>query len=1034
MKNNACKKFWQSRLLLALFAFVWAGVSVFAQTKTVSGTVRDVAGEPVIGANVVVVGTTHGIMTDLNGHYSLSGVANDAILKVTFIGYAAQEIPVAGKSTVNVVLEEENDQLDEVVVVGYGLVKKRDLTGSVASIKAADIQGVATSNAMQAMQAKVPGIDIRQSDGQAGSGLSMTLRGNRSISASNSPLILVDGVEYGSTLDINPSDIESMEILKDASSTAIYGTRGANGVIIITTKRGKAGKTQVNFNAYLSSNQPTNVPKVMYGRKEVQRLIDKANYQADEKLVAAGTGNWGDTRTSPESVLTETLADGTSVLSIYEDGSYTDWADEILQNGLTQNYELSVAGGNDKTNFAMSLGAMFEEGLLKNDALDRYNLKVNVDHKINKAVKAGASLLYTYKNHDKRNSNVFSQSMKMTTITHAYLKDGSINATPNPWYAAHCNPLLDEVDGAFQNNIETTRFFGNAYLEITPVKNLVFKSLFALDRKDVRTGLYQDMESVGRYQTPTTSYISNTREATTAFTWDNTLNYMTDFGGSKHELAAMVGTSATQSIFESLSVAGDAGAEHYKTSSFYDVLKIGSPVPASAYIKQSMFSYFGRLSYNYAHKYLLSATFRADGSSVLADGNKWGYFPSVAAAWRLIDEDWMKDAAEGWLSNLKLRASWGMSGNAAVDPYQTVTALGDHYVYYYLGAADIQGKIPAIMGNSDLTWETTKSWNFGLDFGIIDNRVSGSIDYYISKTDDLLYFKTASASTAFPTSIANVGETEGQGLEISLNTLAVKTDDFTWDINWSYSTSKDEVTKLSDGMERNISGVSGQIVGEPVSIFYDYEADGCWNVGEYEAYLEGWKQRHPGETPGFVNGYGAPGTMKIIDRDDNGKLDDNDKKVYDRTPKHILGMNNTFTYKDWSLSVLLYARLGGYISYDMNSQMNYESANWGDLDYWTPANVDAKFPNPGAEKTTFSTYGTALKYEKADYFKIKDITLTYTLPKDLLGKCHLGSAKIYGSLKNFFTFSDIDNYDPERGGAISFPLSKQVVVGVNVSF
>lgn len=416
---------------------------VFAQTRSVSGTVIDSQGEPMIGVNVLVKGTTTGVITDLDGNYTVTDVSENSILVISYIGYIPQEIRVGNQTSINITLMEDAQALDEVVVIGYGVVKKRDLTGSVASVKAGDIEKVASSNAMQAMQAKVPGLDLQQSDGQAGASISMTLRGNRSISASNSPLILVDGVEYGSTLDINPSDIESMEVLKDASSTAIYGTRGANGVIIITTKRGKAGKTQVNLNMFLSSNSPTNVPRVMYGRKEVQRLIDKANFQADK-----ASGNWGGSNLTPEDILTEGLEDFTE-MDIYRDGSYTDWADLILQNGLTQNYEASVSGGNDKTNFNISMGAMFEEGLLKNDALDRYNGKVNIDHKISDMFKVGTSLLYSYRSHDARNSGVFSQSMKMTTITHPYRADGSIIETPNPRYPAHCNPLLDEVDGAY---------------------------------------------------------------------------------------------------------------------------------------------------------------------------------------------------------------------------------------------------------------------------------------------------------------------------------------------------------------------------------------------------------------------------------------------------------------------------------------------------------------------------------------------------------------------------------------------------------
>ncbi len=1012
---------------VCLFALFVIFVSAQSYAQKVTGVVVDETNSPLPGVNVVIKGTTNGVITDFDGKYSIvpKDVQKD-ILQFSFIGFDTKEIQISGESVINVKLASSTLQIDEVVAVGYGTVKKRDLTGSVSSVKSDEITKTTSSNAMQAMQARVPGLDIQQSNGQAGAGININLRGNRSISASNSPLILVDGIEYGSVLDVNPSDIESMEVLKDASSTAIYGTRGANGVIIITTKRGKAGTTKVNFNAYISSNAPTNVPEVMYGDKEVQRLIDKANYQADAK-----TGTWGTSNLTPEQVLTEKLEDFTEI-GIYQDKSYTDWLDMILQNGLTKNYELSLSGGNEKTTFNLSLGSMFEEGLMKDDKMDRYNVRANVDHKISSIFKAGTSLLFTYKENDKRNSSVFGQAMKMTTITHPYTQDGVLIATPNPRYAAHCNPLLDETEGAYKNNTESTRFFGNAYVELTPIKGMTAKSIFAVDRNNIRTGIYQDYQSVARYQSPGTSSISLEYENKTGLTWENTLNYNTNFGGSKHEVTGLLGHSMKQSVYEEALTSGDVGREHYYTSLFYDLSKIPTAKNTSQYIKSTMLSYFGRVNYKFNEKYLLTASLRADGSSTLAKGHQWGYFPSTAIAWRASEESFLKGIS--WLDNLKVRGSWGISGNAAVSPYSTLTTLSTTPVYYYIGTTDIAGNIPSTMGNADLTWEKTASYNFGLDFGVFNNRISGTVDYFISNTSDLLYRKSAPPSSVYPSVLANIGETKGQGLEISLNTTVKKSKNFSWDINWTYTTFKDEITKLSDGVTTNISGTTGQIVGEAVSIYYDFEANGNWNVGEYATYKADWEARHPGETIGYVSAYGAPGTIKIVDRNDDGKLTDEDKIVYNRSPKHIFGMNNSMSYKSFSLSVLLYARLGGYIAYDLNSQLNYESANWGNLDYWTPTNVSAKFPSPGAASTTYGSYGSSLLYEKADYLKIKDITLGYSLPKKTIGHIGLSNVKVYGSLKNYFTFSKIDNYDPERGGAISFPLSKQFVVGVNVEF
>ena len=512
-------------LLLSVFCFV-----AYAQ-KAITGTVKDASGEPMIGVSVMVDGTSVGAVTDFDGNFTIQNVPAKAVLKISYIGFREQKISVAGKSSINVTMQEDAAALDEVVVVGYGTMKKKDLTGSVASVKTDDLAKVAGANALSAMQAKVPGVDLQQSGGgEAGAGVSMTLRGNRSLLAGNGPLVIVDGVEYGSTLDIPASDIESMDILKDAASTAIYGTKGANGVILITTKRGSAGKTRVNFNGYLSFNGATGIVKPMYGDKEVQRLIDKKNYET----AAANGWNFSNSATAAD-VLTFNLDDGTPTLDIYNEKSYTDWLDIVLDNSVSQNYEVSVQGGNEKTNFNVSLAAMDDKGLMKGDEFNRYTGRINLDHQINRIVKIGASLSYAYKSNDKRNGGVYNQAQKMTTITHAYLKDGSINATPNPWYAAHCSPLLDE-DGAYQRNIESSRFFGSGYVQLNPIKGLMLKSQFTLDRSTSRTGTYQDYHSQARYQSPTTTYIANDRSTGTKYVWQNTANYNKTI--AKHDIGS----------------------------------------------------------------------------------------------------------------------------------------------------------------------------------------------------------------------------------------------------------------------------------------------------------------------------------------------------------------------------------------------------------------------------------------------------------------------------------------------------------------
>ena len=1010
-------------LLLSVMCFM-----AYAQ-KTVTGTVKDATGEPMIGVSVVVDGTSIGGVTDLDGNFTIQKVPNSGVLKFSYVGYKEQKVSVAGKNSLDIVLQEDAMGLDEVVVVGYGTMKKKDLTGAVASVKTDDIAQVAAPDALQAMQAKVPGVDLISGDGQAGSAVSITLRGNRSITASNSPLIIVDGVEYTGSLDIPASDIESMDILKDASSTAIYGTKGANGVIIITTKRGQAGKTRINFSAYLAMKSPTSAVKSMYGQTEVRRWIDRANYQAD-----LASGNWGTSNVSLDDVFGATTIAGNDkykVVDLINNGDFTDWYDTILQNSTSQNYEASVSGGNDKTNFSLSLAAMYDKGLLKHDEMDRYNGRLNLDHIINQYFKVGGSLAFTYRSHNARNASVFNAARKMTSLTQAYKEDGSINETPNVWYSSHVNPLMDEGDN-YKMHIESTRFMGSTYLQITPIKGLALKTQLAVDRRNRRVGQYNDYQSAGRYQAPSTTYMSNSWDAFTILTWQNTANYNVTLD-EKHDLGFLLGHELRQDVREGLGYNGTAGKEHYYNQEFYDVTKISADqTPSSNYTKQAMLSFFGRVNYTYMDRYLFSASLRADGSSVLAKGKKWGYFPSVSAGWRITEESFM-ESTKSWLDNLKLRVAWGISGNAAVNPYQTLATVSA------TTPNSSDSFIPMSMSNEDLSWETTSSINIGIDFGIIGGRVNGTIDYYYTKTKDLLYYKSAPASSVFTSVLSNIGESKGQGLEIGVNALAVKTKDFTWDINASYTTQKDEIVKLADNLERNIDGTTALIVGEALSAYYDYETNGIWNVGEYEQYVAGYQAKGIEFTAPLTK-YGTPGTLKIVDQNCDGKINEDDKIVYKRTPSHILGLTNTFRYKNFALSLQCMARLGGYFAFDKNNALglNDGDANWAEVDYWTPNNTGAKFPSPGTNDNELSKlytqYASTLLYEKINFFKIKDITLSYNLEKKWLKPIHMESAKIYCSMKNYFTFASVDDYDPERGGSINWPLAKQVVVGVNVSF
>jgi|WetSurMetagenome_2_1015567.scaffolds.fasta_scaffold00463_12 TonB-dependent starch-binding outer membrane protein SusC len=1006
------------KLVLLTFALC-IGLMAHAQARIIQGQVSDNKGELLAGASVSVPGTTIGAFTDADGKYSLNVPQGTTTLQFSMIGYKPVTETIGERTTVNVVMEEQTTNLDEIVVIGYGTVKKRDLTGSVASIKAEDVANIASSNALQAIQGKVAGLDITKSSGATGSSVNMTLRGVRSVNAGNAPLFLVDGVEYGSTLDINPSDIASYEVLKDASSTAIYGTRGANGVIIITTKSGAAAgakKAMVSFNSYVSFNNVTNLPKVMSAQQEYLFQVEKKRFAAED---VANT--WGSTSLSdysPETVFSNVITSPweKSVYQLYKEGG-VDWYKMMLHQGVSQNYELSVNGASDKTSYNFSLGYMDENGILKNDELKRYNLRVGIDQKISDKLKAGVNVLFTYKNWDKRNDDVYSQLIKMHSLAQPYLADGTILDKPSELSQSHTNPLLNEVPGFYANNVLSTRLFGNAYINWEIIKGLTFRSVLGVDVTSSRDGEYEDYMCSGIYQSGKGSYLDNTNSSGSSFTWSNTLNYAFKLGEIQN-IELLAGQEARKSILESHEVSGFGLQDHYGTNSFYylsNIVSTGRQLD-DIYSEQAMLSYFGRVNYRLLGKYLLTATLRTDGASVLAEGNKWDYFPSVAASWNISDEGFMKD--NNVIDNMKIRASWGVAGNSSVSPYMTRTSLGKDQVYYTFGSLIYSSMVPAVLGNSDVTWEKTGTYDAGLDISLFRERVTGTFDVYYSKTTGLLIYKGLPASSVYPQVLANVGETENKGFEAAIGLKAIQKKDFSWNIDFTYSMNKDKLVSLASGETQNVSNPDqALIVGKPVQSFYNYEADGCWKIDEAVTAATYSK---------------VPGDVKIRDLKIDGVINEYDKRVYSKNPKFILGMTNTFTYKAISLSAQLYARVGQWIQYSYNTAYKpTEPDGSSAVDFWTPENQNAKFPRPGiSSQNDFP----ALSFENASFVKIKEVTLSYLVPNKYTEKIGLSKLRVYGSLQNYFTFSNLDNYDPERGGSISDPMTKQAVFGINVDF
>ncbi len=1013
----------QNRFLVILLLLLISTITFAQNTRTVTGKVTDKNGLALPGTNVVVQGTTIGVQTDLDGNFQIT-VENpaNAVLEFSFIGFISQRIALGNQTAINVILSEEAIGLNEVVVIGYGTVKKKDLTGSVASIKSDEITKTATNNALQSMQGRIAGLDITRASGEAGSEINIDLRGNRSVNASNKPLFLVDGIEYGSTLDLNASDIASIDVLKDASSTAIYGTRGANGVVIITTKKGVAGegKSRVSINSYVSFNSPTNLPKLMSVQQDYRLIAERQRYNAER-----GTGAWGTTSIDdypPETVLSNIVAAPyeKSVYQLYQEGGI-NWFDMILRNTVTQNHEISVSGADEKTSFAVSLGYMDENGLMKNDNLKRYNSRINLDNKISKALSVGINLQYTMRNWDRRDDDIFGQLIKMHSMAQPYLSDGTILDRPSELAISHTNPLLNEVPGYYSNNTKDNRLFGNIHLEWNIIKGLKFKTMFGIDQQSIREGEYKDFMCTENYQFGRGSEFSALNSETFNYTFENTLNYSLLLG-DKHDIQLLAGQSAQQDLFESHKASGFGSGDHYLKSSFYDLTFIPSTGRAleNEYIKSNMLSYFGRVNYKLMNKYLLTATIRADGSSVLSSGNKWKSFPSVAGAWVISEEPFLNSV--DLVNNLKFRLSWGKAGNSAVDAYRTLTTLGiDKIPYTYSSPSGnqlIQGQVPANLGNKDLTWEITTTYDAGLDITLLRDRITATLDFYYSQTDGLLLFKALPPTSVFPQVIENVGKTENKGFEALLSLRVIDKKDFSWNSDISFSTNKDKIVSLASGETRDVSNKDlALVVGEPVRAFYDYEANGCWKIDEAAQAAEFGK---------------VPGDIKLVDANQDNIINDLDKRLYNKSPKFIIGWNNTVSYKGITLSALIHSRVGQWIEYSFNTAYKPTEADGSpNVDYWTPENQNARFPRPGI---TSQNDMPALAFENASFLKIREVMLSYTLPKNVISKVGISNLRFYGSLQNYFTFSNLDNYDPERGGEISNPLAKQAVLGINLEF
>ena len=1001
--------------LLALFC---AG-SVWAQERTVSGKVISADdGQGFPGVNIIVKGTTLGTVSDKDGKFSINAPSPESVLVFSSIGFASSEVVVGTQSVIDISLNVDVTSLSEVIVTGYGTQEKRDITSSISSISGAAIAKIPTGNALDALKGQIAGVDVLQTGGRPGQAASITIRGRRSLTASNNPLFVVDGIPMTSGLasisDFNPADIASVEVLKDAASQAVYGSRGSNGVILVTTKRGKPGKTEVNFSTSYGVSQPFKLIPMMNGE-------EFANLKREANRVAAngqsGRAAWGDTGSSIPS--DAAVFNDAVELNSVNNGLSTDWQDLIYHNGSQLNQQLSVSGGSEKTSINVAFSNFKEGGLMDGTDYGKYTGRINADHTISKMFKIGISSIMSNSTQNFGSGSAISEAVNQTPLGQPYDANGDIIFLPIS-DGIRTNPLSDLVPGKRVDERTTQRIFSSFYLDAELMKGLKYKFLLGQDYQTFQRGNFEGTNTNTRKNG--TPYASLDQQLQSGYTMENLLTYTKSVGS--HNIGATFLQSAAKQTFQSSTL----GAINlpYETA-LWNNLGLGTVSSyGSNYSQFNLLSYMARVNYAYAGKYLFQASMRWDGSSRLSEGNKWASFPGVSAGWRIKDEGFMSGVSV--VSELKLRASYGKVGNTAVAPYQTQGTLANSL--YDWNNVDAKGfrldKIPS----PDLGWEYSESFDVGVDFGLFNNRLTGYVDYYHTTSGlSLLLNRQLPPTSGYPSILQNAGGTETNGFEVTLSsTIIDKPGGLKWRAEFNLGSLTEKIVDLAqrgpNGEKVNDVG-SGWFIGEPIRVFYDYNKVGIWQADEKDAAAK----------------YGQfPGEIKVEDLNEDGLIDlTNDRKVLGNdVPKAYGGISNSFEFKGFDFSFFFYYRLGFMIRSEFSNSQATMQARYNNLkvDYWTIDNPTNDYPRPNKNQESI-TYGGSLQYMDGGFVKLRNVTLGYTLPTTIAEKMKMSSLRLYVTAQNPLIWSKYKLFDPERAGNVNsgeMPSYKLFVGGINIGF
>ena len=995
---------WKMLLGILLFCFVMAISPAYAQNTTVKGVVRDAMG-PTAGATVVQKGTNNGTITDLDGNFTIS-VPSNAVLVFSFVGLDTQEVPVAGKKFIEVTLSG-NEELEEVIVVGYGTQKKSDITGSVASVDKARLSKLPVTNVLQAVQGATAGVTISQGSSIPGDAPSALVRGRNSINAGTGPYIVVDGVPIsksgGSLNDINPGDIESMEILKDASATAIYGTNGANGVILITTKHGKEGKPSISYNGYVGIEDFSNKMDFCNGAQITQRYKDYVAQNAGETMYNDYVKNQGEAAAQAA-------------------GQETDWLyDMVSRTGIIQDHNVTINGGAEKVKYFISGDYLSQKGVLKGFNYKRYSLRLNIDADVTDYLKIGTNTYIVSHNRDGGRVN-FLMAEAMSPYGQVYNEDGSYCIYPMASENLFFNPMRD-VNQDHERRQWNINLNGYADLDFghiwAPLKGLHYKFNFGYSYVPKRESYYNGTE-----QNNLNGYGEIFNAETQNYTAENILSWARDFGKHHIDLTALYASSRRKYHDNTAAASKFINDELL----WHNLGGGGTQVAKSKTELYTTVSQMGRINYSYDSRYLFTATVRRDGSSVFGDNIKYGTFPSVALGWNIANEAFM-EGTNDWLNNLKLRLSYGKAGNEAINVYETLSKMTNAALA--LDGASYTALYPnSRMGNSGLSWESTQSFNVGVDFGFLNNRINGNIDFYTSKTTDLLLQRNLPKISGYSNVYMNMGETANKGLEITINSKNISTKDFTWSTSLVWSWNKNEIKDLYGDGKDDLG--NRWFIGHPISVIYDYEMEGIWQKDEIE------RGDHLNHDP-----QAQAGDVKIRDIDGDGKITpEGDKTIQGQTsPKWIGGLTNTFSYKNITLSIFIQTVQGLKRN---NSLLAMASDEMGrrnstlEVGYWSESNPTNEFRS--LSKTS-NRWGYGFPRD-ASFTRVKDITLSYQFPAKITKALNINALTIYASGRNLFTFTDWIGWDPESditqrgwgGYENNYPMTKSMVFGLNVTF